>query len=49
MDSGDEQQPISLVTWNNALYRLTPYYSRETNIHVRYIRGIEKERLFQER
>lgn len=45
MDSGDEQQPISLVTWDNALYGLTPYYSRETNIHVGCIRATEKERL----
>lgn len=48
MDSGDEQQPISLVTWDNALYRLTPYYSRETNTRVRCIRDIERVRLLQQ-
>ncbi len=48
MDSGDEQPPISLVTWANAFYRLTPYYSRETNTHVGCIGDIEKERLLQE-
>lgn len=48
MDSGDEHQLISLVTWDNALYGLTPYYSREINIHVGCIRGILKERLLQE-
>lgn len=48
MDSDDEQQPISLVTWDNALYGVTPYYSRGTNTHVGCIRDTEAERLLQE-
>lgn len=42
MDSGNEQQLVSLITWDNALYRLTPYYSSETNAHVGCIRDIKR-------
>lgn len=48
MDSGDEQQPISFVTWDTAPNRLTPYYSKETNTHVGYIRDPETGILLQE-
>lgn len=48
MDSGDEQQPISFVTWDTAPTRLTPYYSKETNTHVGYIWDLEIDRLLQE-
>lgn len=48
MDSGDEQQPISFVTWDTAPNRLTPYYSKETNTHVGYIWDLEIDRLLQE-